>query len=147
MTKTYKSAITLKIDSLDDQQRGPPFWKFNNSLLEDPVFVQSLREKFPNWLQEINFCDDARVKWDWMKYKIHQDSIFYSKSKAKERRKKLQTIENKLEICEKVLAESPTQENVAKFEALKVHLTPSFVFGLGETLKHTQVEFAKFLSF
>ena len=116
--KTDHLAITLEIDSLDDQQRGPSFWKFNNSLLEDPAFVQSLREKFPNWLQEINFCD-TRVKWDWMKYKIRQDSILYSKSKAKERRKKLQTIENKLKICENNLAESLTQENVAKLEALK----------------------------
>ena len=24
------NAITLEIDSLDDQQRGPSFWKFNN---------------------------------------------------------------------------------------------------------------------
>ena len=78
-----------------------------------------LRENFSNWLQEINFCDDTRVKWDWMKYKIRQESILYSKSKAKERRKKLQTIENKLKICEKDLAESATQENVAKLEALK----------------------------
>ena len=54
-----------------------------------------------------------------MKYKIRQDSILYSKSKAKERRKKLQTIENKLKICEKDLAESPTKENVTKLEALK----------------------------
>ena len=95
------------------------FWKFNNSLLEDPLFVQSLREKFPNWLQEINFCDDIRVKWDWMKYKIRQDSIMYSKSKAKQRRKKLQTIENKLKMCENDLAKSPSQENVATLEALK----------------------------
>lgn len=56
--KTDHLAIILEIDSLNDQQRGPSFWKFNNSLLEDPLFVQSLREKFPNWLQEINFCDD-----------------------------------------------------------------------------------------
>ena len=37
--KTDHSAITLEIDSLDDQQRGPSFWKFNNSLFEDPPFV------------------------------------------------------------------------------------------------------------
>jgi len=43
----------------------------------------------------------------------------YSKSKAKERQKKLQTIENKLKICEKDLAESPIQENVAKLKAFK----------------------------
>ena len=117
--KTDHLAIILEIDSLNDQQRGPSFWKFNNSLLEDPLFVQSLREKFPNSLQEINFCDDIRVKWDWMKYKIRQDSITYSKSKAKQRRKKLQTIENKLKICENDLAKSPSQENVTTLEALK----------------------------
>ena len=91
--KTDHLAIILEIDSLNDQQRGPSFWKFNNSLLEDPLFVQSLREKFPNWLQEINFCDDIRVKWDWMKYNIRQDSITYSKSKAKrqETNQKLET--------------------------------------------------------
>ena len=42
--KTDHLAITLENDSLDDQQRGPSFWKSNNSLLEDLVFVQSLRE-------------------------------------------------------------------------------------------------------
>ena len=28
--RTDHHAITLEIDSLDDQQRGPSFWKFNN---------------------------------------------------------------------------------------------------------------------
>lgn len=28
--RTDHNAITLEIDSLDDQQRGPSFWKFNN---------------------------------------------------------------------------------------------------------------------
>ena len=87
--KTDHLAITLEIDSLDDQPRGPSFWKFNNSLLDDPVFVQNLRDKFPTWLEEIDFCDDIRVKWDWMKYKTRQESISYSKLKAKERREKL----------------------------------------------------------
>lgn len=68
--KTDHLAITLEIDSLVDQPRGPSFWKFNNSLLDDPVLVQNLRDKFPTWLQEIDFCEDMRVKWDRMKYKI-----------------------------------------------------------------------------
>ena len=52
------SAITLEIDSLDDQQRGPSFWKFNNSLWADTLFVQRLRENFPKWLDEINCSGD-----------------------------------------------------------------------------------------
>ena len=43
--RTDHGAITLEIDSLDDQQRGPSFWKFNNSLLHDALFIQRLREK------------------------------------------------------------------------------------------------------
>ena len=117
--RTDHHAITLEIDSLDDQQRGPSFWKFNNSLLDDALFVERLRENFPKWLDEINFCDDLRIKWDWMKYKIREESILYSKVKAKERRNRIQTIENRLKICEEKIAESPTQENLANLESAK----------------------------
>ena len=54
-----------------------------------------------------------------MKYKIRQESISYSKLKAKERRKRLWTIENDLKVCEKELAEAPTQENKVNLEELK----------------------------
>ena len=118
--KTDHSAITLEINSLKDQQRGPSFWKFNNSLSEDPVYYQCLRDGFPKWLDEINYCDDLRVKWDWTKYKIREESISYSKSKAKERRKKMQDIERKLKFCEEKIAETPTQENLANLESAKV---------------------------
>ena len=42
--KTDHHAIALEIDSADDQQRGPSFWKFNNSLLDDVLFVERLRK-------------------------------------------------------------------------------------------------------
>ena len=45
--RTDHHAITLEIDSLNDQQRGPSFWKFNNSFLDDALFVERLRENFP----------------------------------------------------------------------------------------------------
>ena len=48
--RTDHHAITLEIDSLNDQQRGPSFWKFNNSLLDDAFFVERLRENFPKWM-------------------------------------------------------------------------------------------------
>lgn len=60
-----------------------------------------------------------RVKWDWMRYKTFQESISYCKLKAKERREKLQTIGNKLKICEEKIAEPPTDENLVSLEAAK----------------------------
>ena len=117
--RTDHSAVTLEIDSLEDQQRGPSFWKFNNSLLDDALFIQRLREKFSMWLDEINFCVDLRIKWDWMKYKIREESISFSKLKAQERRRKIQAIENRLKKCEERIAQSPTQENLANLESAK----------------------------
>ena len=37
--RTDHHAITLEIDSLNDQQRGPSFWKFNSSVLDDAFFI------------------------------------------------------------------------------------------------------------
>ena len=108
--KTDHSAVFLEIDSLTDHPRGPSFWKFNNSLLDDPTFVQGLRENYPLWLKEISFCDDLRVKWDWIKYKIRQERMTYSKLKAKERKAKMKTIEDRLKLCEEKIADAPTPE-------------------------------------
>ena len=60
-----------------------------------------------------------RIKWDWLKYKIREESISFSKLKAKDRRKRIQTIENRLKICEEKIAESPTHENLANLESAK----------------------------
>ena len=117
--RTDHRAITLEIDSLSDQQRGPSFWKFNNSLLDDAFFVERLRENFPKWIEEITFGDDSRIKWDWMKFKIRGESISYSKLKVKERRNRIQKIENRLKMCEEKIAESPTKENLANLESAK----------------------------
>ena len=59
--RTDHHAITLEI-SLNDQQPGPPFWKFNNSFLDDVLFVERLRENFPKWIDEIKIVNQsARV--------------------------------------------------------------------------------------
>ena len=124
--KTDHSAVFLEIDSLADHPRGPSFWKFNNSLLDDPTFVQGLRENFPLWLKEISFCDDLRVKWDWIKYKIRQESMTYSKLKAKERKAKMKTIEDRLKLCEEKIADAPTPENLINLESVRAEYEREF---------------------
>lgn len=42
-----------------------------------------------------------------------RESISFSKSKDQERRRKIQTIENRIKLCEERIAQSPTQENLA----------------------------------
>ena len=54
-----------------------------------------------------------------MKHKIREESTTYSKLKTKERRNRIQIIENRLKICEEKIAELPTQENLTNLESAK----------------------------
>ena len=79
--KTDHSAVIIEKNSLDEQQHGPFFWKLNNSLLDDTNYIQIIHEKLPNWKTEINFSNDPRIFWDWLKYKIRQKTIFLQQAK------------------------------------------------------------------
>ena len=54
-TLTDHSAITLTLQSKGYSQRGPGFWKFNNSLLDDLVFVEQLYNAIPAYKNYSNF--------------------------------------------------------------------------------------------
>ena len=54
------------------------------------------------------------MEWDWIKYKIRQESMTYSKLKAKERKAKMKTIEDRLKLCEEKIADVPTPENLGR---------------------------------
>ena len=54
-----------------------------------------------------------------MKYRIRQESISYSKLKAKERRSKMAAWESKLNDCQKMCYQDPSPENMNMFEVLK----------------------------
>lgn len=46
-----------------------------------------------------------------------RESISFSKLKDQERRRKIQTIGNRIKLCEERIAQSPAQENLANLES------------------------------
>ena len=93
--RTDHSAITTHINGIEETGRGPSFWKFNSSLLEDDEYITLIIKKYNTWLEEGKDIQDPRVPWDFIKYKIRYESITYSKQKARNRREKLLTLEKK----------------------------------------------------
>ena len=75
--------------------------------------------KYPLWNDEFKDVTDPRLFWDLMKYRIRQESISYSKLKARERRSKMAALESKLNDCPKMCDQDPSPENMNKFEVLK----------------------------
>ena len=74
-------------------------WRFNSNLVNDSAYCELLTTEFANWLEEFKEVQDKRVLWDLIKYQIRQLTIRYSKTKARERRAKLQNLEKDLKEC------------------------------------------------
>jgi len=77
------------------QPKGPGFWKFNNSLLEDCEYVDKLQEEIPLFNNKYSDVQNLSLKWDLIKMEIHGFTIKFSKLKAKQRRNKESILQNK----------------------------------------------------
>ena len=97
-SETDHSAITLQLKSEDlKQDRGPGFWKFNNSLLQDSDYVTILQESIKDYKEKYTAIEDLGLKWDLIKMEIRGFTVKYSKMKAKKRENEEMTLKKKAE--------------------------------------------------
>ena len=68
---TEKLEETLHIQAkIKQQNRGPGFWKFNNSLLRDEAYVNGLRKNINSYRAKYESIHDKGLKWDLIKMEI-----------------------------------------------------------------------------
>ena len=63
--------------------RGPGFWKFNNTLLDDEVYTAHIRELIPQIREKYSFVQDKQLFWELMKIEIREKSISFAKQKSR----------------------------------------------------------------
>ncbi len=81
-------------------KRGPGYWKFNTSLLENEIFVDKMRTFLNHWcLRKLDFSN-LHAWWDIGKRKIKHICMKFSKRLAKERREKRVYLENQIRIMQ-----------------------------------------------
>ena len=117
--KSDHSAILLSINGIEEKSHGPSFSKFNASLLDDKDYVALINDNYQVWVEEFRDIQDPRLLWDLIKYKIRQETISYSKRKARERKAKLTTLEEKLTILQELCDQDPSTDNLNRLEILK----------------------------
>jgi hypothetical protein len=98
---TDHSAIVLELKSFTGKSKGPGIWRLNNSFLNDDVYVRQVVENKAKWLEDYRDIEDARVKWELIKYKIRQISTQYGKTKSRNMKKTETELEEKLRLLEK----------------------------------------------
>ena len=111
--ETDHSAIMLHIKSDElKHKRGPGFWKFNQSLLQDEIYVSNLRAEIPNFKQKYDDVEDLRLKWDLIKMEIRSFTIEYSKNKAKKRKSAEINLQNQINELYKKAETLPNNKQI-----------------------------------
>ena len=80
------SAIRLTLCESKELIRGPSYWKFNSSLVNDKIYVENLNNELTQYTNETTQMTDPRVRYDFLKFKIKVFSRKYSNEIAKSRK-------------------------------------------------------------
>ena len=95
------SALSLVLALCEKKaERGPGFWKSNNSLLADKEYIKLISEKIPEFASKYHDVTDKGFVWELIKMEIRATSIAFSKRKAQQQRdeeKKLTQISSELQ--------------------------------------------------
>jgi len=110
--ETDHSAISLHFQAkAKKQQRGPGFWKFNDSLLTDVYYVNSLRENIASFKAKHTNVPDKGLKWDLIKMEIRGFTVKYAKTKAKLRKNEEAILQNKINELQLKLEKNPNNNH------------------------------------
>ena len=117
--KTDHSLLTLNIKLKTGERRGPSFWKFNNSLLRDEIYIDYIKEIIMQLKEDLKHLENKGLKWDLIKSEIRQRTITYTKTQTKLRNMH----ENELrEKYEKLSADTQSKENLTEIESIKTEI-------------------------
>ena len=126
--KTDHSMITLNL-SLHSNPRGNGFWKLNTSLLTDTTFVEKIKETIQETATE--YKNDELVNpgllWEMIKLKVRQQSIAFSASIKRAKKRKEDELEKEISNLEKQIdiatgPDSLNQNANERMKALKEEL-------------------------
>ena len=71
--------ILLSLSWPNENPRGPGFWKFNNSFLEDKEYTTKILELYPRFREKYNYVNDEQLFWELIKMEIRSTTISFSK--------------------------------------------------------------------
>ena len=110
--------VTLLINGLKQHPRGPGYWKFNASLLEDKNFVEQVSTKIPGFINQYQGVADKGLLWELVKMEIRAYTINFSKQRAKRQKNDEAELVKKAQNLKRKLAKKETQELLAEHDKI-----------------------------
>ena len=117
------SPIYLKFAENTSQSRGWSYWKFNNSFLKEPDYINAMRTEIEKIINtKLTLIADPRMKWEILKYRIRQFSRSYSINAAGKRNCKRQDQERKVTEMQSKICSSSSEYVLKEYHEAKAEL-------------------------
>ena len=79
------SSVCMEIEKKVRQPRGPGFWKFNSSLLEDRDYTATMAETIPQFIDKYKDVEDKGLLWEMVKMEIRSFTITFDSLRRKQK--------------------------------------------------------------
>ena len=126
--RTDHSMVEMNI-KFDCAQRGPGYWKFNVSLLNNMEYIECMNKLLEIEMENVKL-GEYRNKWELIKLAIRGSTIQFSARKSKSDKNKMDILEKKLKRLElelvnksPIFMDSEEQIRLVKVELLKKEKT------------------------
>ena len=116
------SVVHSKISRAKIKDKGWSYWKFNNSLVQDAIYVEKTKSLINTVNAEMKDIVDLRFKWEFLKYKIRQFTRYYSKQRAVGRRDRKTILEEKVRDLEQRIKSDSNVELLKEYNKAKTEL-------------------------
>ncbi|CAG2241721.1 unnamed protein product [Mytilus edulis] len=114
------SIVSMKIDFCN-VERGPGVWVFNNSFLQDELFIDKMKRLFANEIGSDFYVSNPLIWWDNLKFTIKRLSQIYGKEKQKDLNREYYKLQNKIQELS-VKSANGIQINSEQFLELQTQL-------------------------
>ena len=120
--KTDHSLLHINLNILNEEKRGPGFWKFNTALLRDDVYIDLIKETILLLQEQYNTVTNHGLQWVLIKSDIRQLTIDYSKTRAKIRREVEGDLQKQYIQASDNFVENSSEENLVIMENIKENI-------------------------
>lgn len=103
-------------------QRGPGFWKFNNSLLTDKEYTKLISKNILEFASKYNEVTDKGLLWEMITMEIIAATILFSKRKAKENRNEERNLLEKFNCLQEQIRSTFDEAKKAEIDRVKSEL-------------------------
>ena len=116
-------AVQISLSWPKETSRGPGFWKFNNTLLTDESYVNTVRSVYAQTCELRSQIEDKRLFWELLKMEIRAATITFAKRKAQMNHNKENEIKRQLDELDNLICNNfqhPDINNILeKYSKLK----------------------------